>query len=396
MTLLFLAANPGAEVHLQATGGSPSLAAGVSLGAGADWGPAGVYGVGQLDLGATPSIELRPEVRFRLTPDGGPGLLLLAGAGARRSEGAWTPSASVGLALALDLTPSTSLRLESRYRAVPGTVDGMQLGLVFAWSKPLELVEPEVVPVAVQPEVVPTGAGTLLMAPQIAEVATVWVPHPICRWLTVSEANVLLRSLSAGTEVRVVAPGFTPLTVAVDGDTEVALARAADTGSLVVAALPGDHILVDGVQVNSGPDGLVVLKHREGFVPIAVVGGGRVFETEVAVVRGHTLWARSSAPQPHNVRFALDSAVLSPSAGAELTLLGDNAGDWHFTVQGGASPEGSLEHNLALADRRAEAVVQALVAAGVDPDAIQQLPAEVREDGDPDALRSATITPVKP
>jgi hypothetical protein len=205
-----------------------------------------------------------------------------------------------------------------------------------------------------------------------------------------------LSTLPRGTELSIAAPGYLPVTVAVDGETSVGLVRAPNTGSLVVVALPGDEVLVGDVDVVVGPDGMAVLNHREGFVAIAVVGGGRVFETEVAVVSGHTLCARVNSPKAHNVRFQVDSAVLSPSALAELNSVGEAAGSWAFQVQGGASPEGSLEHNLALADRRAEVVVEALVSAGVERELIQLLPAEVRTEGDPEALRSATITPVKP
>ena len=108
------------------------------------------------------------------------------------------------------------------------------------------------------------------------------------------------------------------------------------------------------------------------------------------------LWVSTPPPPPMRVQFALGSAALSAEARDVITATAANAGAWHFEVRGGFSPEGSNDRNRALAERRAIAVSEALVAAGVAEDHVQVAAEEVvsSETSSLEALRVAVIYPV--
>jgi peptidoglycan-associated lipoprotein len=73
------------------------------------------------------------------------------------------------------------------------------------------------------------------------------------------------------------------------------------------------------------------------------------------------------------VFFAYDSAVLSPIATQTLDRQGawlQQYGEIVLTVEGHTDERGTREYNLALGDRRANAVKNYLVALGIDPNRI--------------------------
>ncbi len=77
-----------------------------------------------------------------------------------------------------------------------------------------------------------------------------------------------------------------------------------------------------------------------------------------------------NAQQPlEQVRFELDSAVLSDSARASLQKNGTWMQRWtstRVTIEGHADSRGTSEYNLALGERRAVAMRDYMVSLGVD------------------------------
>lgn len=68
----------------------------------------------------------------------------------------------------------------------------------------------------------------------------------------------------------------------------------------------------------------------------------------------------------HELYFALASATVAPvSLARDVTWLTNNK-DVHVVIEGHADPSGSHERNMDLSQRRAEAVRDALVSAGID------------------------------
>lgn len=320
----------------------------------------------RLTLSAGPS--LRPPTASGLAPTaliGGLGVGVTATdalvlGGEARLDRPLQPEAAEALGMALELLGTARIEVRrglvasfgvgaspTRGAGAPGT--RLVFGLAGATREPEPVPEPVVVapPMDIQPED-----------------ALVWLPHPICQWLPVSEARSRLADLPPGTEIRLVAPGHLP-TTARAGDSAVQLEQAPPTGGLVVLAEPWDAVTVDGERLPEATDGVWVLAVGVGSHQVAVEGAGRTWTDEAAVVDGYTVWLRAPSVEPVGVLFGAGSAVLRTEAKERLGPLVAHPGRWVFEVRGSFSPEGDLEANRRLAETRAQSVVDWLAEQGV-------------------------------
>jgi outer membrane protein OmpA-like peptidoglycan-associated protein len=166
-------------------------------------------------------------------------------------------------------------------------------------------------------------------------------------------------------------------------------------GALVIVASPGDLLLVDGVQVTPGDDGVALLNVPEGSHLVEVSGGGRRSVGKIAVSQGHATWLRPQGAKPHHALFTAGSSTLSTQARAGVAKFAEQRAGYGYVLQGGHSPEGEDTANAALAQARAEAVRDALIQAGVPEADIELQPiASPTLDGDPQLQRCCLITPV--
>ncbi|MFZ5480186.1 MAG: OmpA family protein [Myxococcota bacterium] len=285
------------------------------------------------------------------------------------------PHAWTGAAVEAPLRAGPAIRVEAGYRFdLPGT-DGasfLRVGLVSRPRGP-----------AATPEPAPVVASTGPPAPEEAppppprrfepEGALVWIPHPWCEWVPASQAHALLGSLPGDTRVEVLAPGYLP-TVADSGGGDVRLAPAPRQGTVVVVGSPGDRFRVGDADLPPSPSGVAVAAVPEGPVAVEVLGGGRGETLEGAVGAGYALWLRASRPPPVEVRFAEGSAQLSGVDRRRIADMAARRGDAGFDVVGSASADGTPDGNTRLADARARAVADALVAAGVPDEHVRVLP----------------------
>lgn len=90
---------------------------------------------------------------------------------------------------------------------------------------------------------------------------------------------------------------------------------------------------------------------------------------------GASVASSSATPAERSVYFEFDSSTLSPRA---QTVVQQNARavqprNPHVRLEGNADDRGSREYNLALGQRRAEAVRQAMVLSGVRADALEAI-----------------------
>lgn len=244
----------------------------------------------------------------------------------------------------------------------------------------------------------------------------IWVPEPVCDWMPVDEAEAMLAEVQA-TAAAVPAPaGEDPPPVEVTvveaaGGAAVggALASAAKqeqlpfwapeetTGSLIVIAHPGDKIYIAGAAVPVDEHGVAMLTREEGLVDIEIASGGQRQMLRAGLVPGHAVWVRAGDPDPNAVYFSLNSAELDRRARAELVEVAENAAGWSFVLQGGYSPEGTLEHNRQLAVERARGVSRVLQDAGVPADRIVFLdPPRPDPNRTPEQQRTCRIIPVAP
>ena len=92
-----------------------------------------------------------------------------------------------------------------------------------------------------------------------------------------------------------------------------------------------------------------------------------------ATPSGSNLATNAGAPRTHEVFFAFDSSSLSSDAQG---VVRQNAGyaqprHAHVRLEGNADERGSREYNLALGQRRAEAVRQAMQLSGLGADTLE-------------------------
>ncbi len=119
--------------------------------------------------------------------------------------------------------------------------------------------------------------------------------------------------------------------------------------------------------------------HTESNVPssLPAVGGSSTLDREALEDRyGPPTEAALTAFAGDRVYFAFDSAELSPEARATL----EKQAEWlkhhpsvRVIVEGHADERGTREYNLALGERRANAVKSYLVALGIAPERIETI-----------------------
>lgn len=355
------------------------------------WRALSVNGLAQGVFGGDsgPLFELRPELELGPAPWES-GALVVAGGGLslggrQSAPGAPWVHGAVGMGWQQALAETGALRATARVH-LRESVRG-ELAVGWIWGRPPEPPPPE-------PEVVEVPPLDLSQLPEDAEI---WIPHPWCYWLSVAEAQALLPTLPPEVRVRIEARSHdaayaTPQTVG-----GVRLRQAAAQGTLLVVAEPGDRIEVGEVEVTPEDDGVATLTVRAGIVELAVVGGGRRAAYEVSVEGGQALWVRAPAPARLSVGFGMGSSRLDPAARDQLTALVEDLGDWRLAVEGGFSPEGNREANLALASARAAAVQQALLELGLPPERVEVRPPAIPEGGGPaSSQRVAVIIPLAP
>jgi len=80
--------------------------------------------------------------------------------------------------------------------------------------------------------------------------------------------------------------------------------------------------------------------------------------------------ATAATPRSHEVFFAFDSSALSSDAQSVVRQNAEFAHRAHVRLEGNADERGSREYNLALGQRRAEAVREAMVLDGLSGDTV--------------------------
>jgi hypothetical protein len=222
----------------------------------------------------------------------------------------------------------------------------------------------------------------------------VWIPHPVCAWAPASEAGALLAEYGGEEAVQVRAPGYLPSTVDASGGA-VVLEPAPEQGAVVIVGWPGDVLTIDGRQVTTDSDGIVVTNAAPGPLLLDVVGYGRVAEVDAYVGDGMALWVRVPAPEPVRVLFGNNSSSVTGSVVGQVQAIAQSMGEGHILLRGGSSPEGNAEANARLGRRRAEAVRDALIAGGAPPDQVHLGEAEIANGPPGPQQRRVTLTPLR-
>ena len=221
----------------------------------------------------------------------------------------------------------------------------------------------------------------------------IWVPHPVCDWLTPEEFAAAAPSLPPDVVARAYATGHLPTAVPRTSGAVVLLDAPAQ-GSVILAASPGDRVSVSGVALPADNDGVYVTNVPVGSYEVEVVGGGRRLVRTLEVTGGEASWLTVPPPSEQRVFFDVASAALRPTTLTALDAWVALAGDATLTVSGGASPEGKDDENRALAAARSLAVYDALIARGVPADHVRLGPVLPQDrEADPQAQRVVILTP---
>jgi hypothetical protein len=202
--------------------------------------------------------------------------------------------------------------------------------------------------------------------------ALIWLPHPWCAWVKAEELPGLLAAVPPEAEIVITAEGRLPAVVRVTpgADLQVQLDEAPHQGALVILTDPADTIRIENHALALGKDGTLLANLPEGPVTLEVTGGGRTLHQELAVAEGWATWLRIPPPGPQTVLFPVDSSRLDAAARALVAALASRRGSWRYRLEGSWSTEGEEERNTSLGRNRAEAVRDALLAAGVPPEAL--------------------------
>ncbi len=335
-----------------------------------------------------PTAELRPELVLGPRPwQTGP-LVLVGGGlslgGRQAAPGAPWAHAVAGLGWQHALGPAGGLRSVARLHLRDSLRAELALG--WAWGRP---------PVDAPPPPPPPPPTVDLS--QLPPDAEIWIPHPWCYWLPLDEAAAIVPTLPPAAQLRIQARSHDPAVATPRTVGGITLRPASAQGAVLVVGAPGDVVQVGDTAVPTEADGVAVLNMAAGPATLTVVGGGRAQRFEVSIEDGHALWLRAAPPDAALVRFAVGSAELEPEARAQLVALAQNAGGWRLAVEGGFSPEGDRADNLRLAEARAAAVREALLAAGLPPERVVLRPPAVPEGGtDAAARRVAVVVPLAP
>lgn len=338
------------------------------------------------------------------------------------SRSPWGYAAAAGLAYDVPISD----RLVSRF-SLEAAYSGSQTGLLATLSvvMPPRRVEPVVRTVYIEREV------PVEVVEEVEETQVVWIPEPVCDWMPVDEADALLASIQDPVmtndvtgEENTTDVASTETTENAEQDAEqgaeqgaeqdaeqtnvmTALASAAESsplwapesaeGTLIVIAHPGDTILIGDEALESDAQGITQLQREEGIVEFEIISGGQRQFLRAGIVPGYTVWVRAGDPQPDAVFFALNSSTLDAASSRHLQEVAENASGWSFVLQGGYSPEGSLDHNRALAVERARAVSRVLQENGITQDQIIFLdPPKPDPNSTPQEQRMCRLIPVAP
>lgn len=136
-------------------------------------------------------------------------------------------------------------------------------------------------------------------------------------------------------------------------------------------------------KVSVDEDGVAVISAEIGRVQLSVSGGGRELNYRTMVSNGHATWLRVTPPIPTQITFGSNSSIVLAEDVAGLRDLARELGDYHLTLQGAYSPEGAVEHNLQLAQQRAESVAEILRGEGVPEERLHFLDPAVPHEDDP-------------
>ncbi|MCK6503763.1 OmpA family protein [Myxococcota bacterium] len=340
-----------------------------------------------LDGQAEPWLGARPELRLFLAPRLSPeASLSLTLGGGLRWAGPVHPDLSVGAALDLPGGGRLQPRVQARYLLDPtGGGSTLQAGVGLAWPRPAAPTPAPPVEAAATPA--PPGPP--------ARLDWTWVPHPISACV---DTRLLGERGGAQGDGSDRPPSPLDGVRLPDGLDLQALLQPTQ-GSLIVVALPGDQVEVAGRPVRLAADATAVTHAPEGPIEVRIRGAGQLQVLQPAIAGGYAVWVRSRPdPTPVTLSFAQGSAELTAADREVLVTLAQNAGDWRFELRGSFSPEGDLARNRALALARAEAVRDALLAAGLPPTRVQvaAAPDQVAPDQPPASQRACTILPLPP
>lgn len=340
----------------------------------------------------TPWVAARPELRFFLSPRQAPvaSLSVTAGGGVRWAD-QLHPDIALGAALDLPGTGRFAPRLAARTLLDP-TGEGSTILLTAGVSWPRPQPPP-------QPEPQPAPPSAPLHEPLPPPEPYVWVPHPVSACVLESELARMTGGAMDAPGTPGAPTGHATSAVAVLTPLDLQALMNPSQGSLVVAAHPGDQVVVGQIQLPLGDDWTAVTTVAEGPVEVTILGAGRVQHLSPSIAAGYAVWMRSNTDlSPHIVTFDQGSAELSEADLVWLRGLVDKAGLYRFELLGSYSPEGTDRLNRELAQRRAVAVRDALLAAGLSLDQIVLLPSpqSADPDGDPARQRACIITPAAP
>lgn len=316
-------------------------------------------------------LAIEPVARVWFSDPSRPAVSALIGAGVSIESGV-QGIVSAGAALDLGRRRGFRPRIEGGYHLQPGPGRWrLSLSAGFAWQRP-----PPPEPVVVEPPP---------PEPVKIEEGLVWIPEPVCDWVPYDEA-------AARSEVEPTSVWDSEGRRPYGESTEAS----SPDPSLVVAAWPGDEVLVGGAELPTDDRGLAVGHPLPGVVAVFVRGGGRVEELEAVIPDEHALWLAIRPPEPVRVTFPVDVAELDDAARAVVAEVIGNRSDWAFEVRGSHSLEGDPDRNATLATLRARAVADALRKGGVPRSKVILSEAldVAGSDAPPEELRAAVIYPL--
>jgi outer membrane protein OmpA-like peptidoglycan-associated protein len=381
LLLGFALAGPRLEVGAQGIGGLGETGLGLGHLAAVAWptGPGATELRTRTNTG--PEAQFAAEIAWRQTLPSreGPKLSLLAGAGINLI--AVSPALSAGFAVD---TPNRD-RSHLRVGALFASSGAGHHSLALQFSHVLDLRQKPGVGRTTWVVREQAPAPKVDTPPPPAPETRIWLTEPICAWVTTEEARVSLPQLAPAEQQ----------TLAELLDTRAAETPEPDRATLLVLAHPGDEVRVGGQILRLAPDGVGELETEPGQFEVVVNTGGATQHYPIALAPGFAVWLRVKDPEPMLVTFAQGSAELSPDALRTLDKIARSAGTWSFALQGGYSPEGDLNYNFDLADRRATAVAEALQARGLSKEQLRLLePARTSPYASVEQMRNCAITPI--
>lgn len=222
--------------------------------------------------------------------------------------------------------------------------------------------------------------------------ARVWAAFPEAMW--VRPGTDELAALPPGTPVRVEATGRRPVELILNGEQEVALEPAGREGTVVVLAGRGDVLTVDDEPVPVGPDGTTVLSLERGKHELHVAGGGRDTTETVSIGAERVRWVRLQPPDAHVLLFGPAQVVPDRRVKSIIQKLAAHRGAYRFAVQAFRPLEGGESFDEKLVRQRTRFTIEALVAAGVPAEAIEERPEAPPFSGSASERRRVEVIPL--